>query len=634
MINLGQILLSISLALAAIQFFAGVFKFNFSQVKLTKILFFSLLVCFGFLISRYIISDFSYLNVFENSHSMKPLFYRIAGVWGNHEGSMLLFILALGFYGAVFASFSKSENKEEILFFQGVVSFLLLFYIYFFSSPFEVNPYVLKGIDVKQGLGLNPLLQDFGLAIHPPILYLGYAGFSLAFSSALVALKDNVDPQKFAEEIRNYVLVSWAFLGLGIGLGSWWAYRELGWGGFWFWDPVENSSLVPWLIGSALLHSSIYTRKFGGYALLTIFLSLAAFLLSLVGFFLVRSGVLSSVHSFASDPNRGLVMLAIVSILSSYAFYLFGKNIFNYNKPLRYKYTVFSRQVHLGFNVVLFMSLATTILLGLFYPIILEVLDINSISVGEPYFERTFVPLSVLLSLVAVFTPFVKWHKNKISKFGKLIPSFLTSVIITFILRNYFPQISLLASVCVFSGLWLFVSMLELFVLRLFDSNNKVTRGLLVLFLSHGGFGLLIIFITLVVSLETSDEAIISKSQPFEKDGLKIELEHSKISKNGNYLYHRAEFKVSQGKNNYYLKPENRIYFPDAKKTYEVDIVTDYFADHYMVMGASEAAESGEYQFPVRFYTKPFILYMWLAMVMISLGGFVALIPKRGKIGK
>lgn len=629
MINLGQILLSIPLAISAIQFFSGAFSWGFSQQRLTKWLFASLTVCFAFLTYKYVVSDFSYLNVFENSHTMKPLIYKITGVWGNHEGSMLLFIFILSLYSFLFCIFSKSKNKDNILFFQGFASFLLLAYIYFASSPFEVNSYYKEGVDI-QGLGLNPLLQDIGLAIHPPLLYLGYAGFSLCFSYALVALKDNIDPQIFANEIRNYSLFSWSFLAFGIALGSWWAYRELGWGGFWFWDPVENSSLVPWLLASALIHSSIYTRKFGGYALLTVFLSLATFIFALTGFFLVRSGILSSVHSFASDPNRGLFMLAIVFILSAYSMYLFGRNLFSYHKESNYHYTILSRQVHIGINVVIFLALTITILLGLFYPIILEVFNIRSISIGEPYFEKVFLPLSILLAVVAVFTPFIKWHKNKLSKIVRALPSLVSSIVIAFVIQHYFSNIGNFALISLICGLWLFISMLELYVLRIFDDRGKITRGLNVLFLSHGGFGLLIVFITLLVTQQSKVESIISKNNAYESDAAKIELLNSEISKRDNFLYQSAKFKLElEGGQVLELNPENRVYFPDVKKTYEVDIKSDHFADYYMVMGKSEMNEEGDYEFPVRFYIKPFIMYMWLAMFMIGLGGLIALIPKR-----
>lgn len=638
MINLGQIFLSLAVAISAIQFFSGVFQVNFSRERLTKASFALVLMAFIFLVNRYCVSDFSYLNVFENSHTTKPLIYKISGVWGNHEGSMLLFALILSAYSLCFAVFSKDDqNKEDVLLYQGLISFLILSYVFFFSDPFEkINPELIKmaGGVIAEGKGLNPLLQDFGLALHPPILYLGYAGFSVIFSYAIVAMRKKVEPQIFAENIRVYSLVSWSFLGAGIALGSWWAYRELGWGGFWFWDPVENSSLVPWLISSALLHSAIYTRKFGGYTMLTVFLALNSFIFALVGFFLVRSGILSSVHSFAADPNRGIVMLVIVAILSGYSMYLYGKNIYAYFKPSNYRYSLFSRQIHISLNVVLFLSLTVTILLGLFYPLILQILDINSISVGEPYFEKVFLPLSGLLAFVAIFTPFVKWHDNKVSKLLKILPSFVVSVIVLLGVNFYYSKSFGLFSISmIFVGLWLFISMLELYILRIFDKNGKVTRGLNVLFLSHGGFGLLIVFITLLVNLESADEAVISKVQPLKLEaGGRVSFNSAEISKGDNYLFHKVsfdvldEFDVKLAS----LNPENRVYFPDLKKTYEVDVKFDGVSDYYMVMGASDdAKDPDKYEVPVRFYIKPFMMYVWLAMAMVALGGFVALYPRK-----
>ena len=561
---------------------------------------------------------------------MKPLLYKITGVWGNHEGSMLLFLLILSGYGAFFSIKSQSKNKERILYFQSIISFLIILYIYFVSNPFDVNPYILKGLNVEQGLSLNPLLQDIGLAMHPPLLYLGYAGFSICFAYSLALLKYDYDVKVFSEEIRGYVLFSWAFLGFGIALGSWWAYRELGWGGFWFWDPVENTSLIPWLLGGALLHTSIYTRKFQGFSKATIILSLTTFLFSLVGFFLVRSGLLSSVHSFAASPSRGLFMLFIVFVLSGYAAFLYGTKISKLKLQPTHQFKAFSRQNHLSLNLIINISLTSTILLGLFYPIILDVLNIKSISVGEPYFNKTFVPISILLALLAVFTPFVKWHSNRLKSLLKTLPSLVFSALLAIYLKYEFAEINVLAFISIFTGLWLFTSILEIYIKRVFYQEGKITRGLNVLLLSHGGFGLLIVFISLLITLESEVQQTITKDNKIILGDVTISFEETKINKKENYLFQNAKFEIEQGgKQIGFLNPENRVYFPDAKKTYEADLITTSFADYYLVMGQTNISESEKYSFPVRFYIKPFMAYVWLSMFLISFGGIVALYPRK-----
>lgn len=629
MINFGQIILGMTLALSLFQVISKDNIKVLSQKTLSITVFSLFLGSFSYLTYKYIISDFSLLNVFMNSNTMKPLLYKVTGVWGNHEGSMLLFALLLSAYSAAYALVSKSKYSEAVLQIQAGIITLLTGYIYFTSNPFEATP-TFKGVLPEQGRGLNPLLQDIGLAIHPPILYLGYAGLSIVFSYVCVAIRKNLDAKLWAEEIKNWVLWCWSFITIGVALGSWWAYRELGWGGFWFWDPVENISLMPWLISCAMMHSLLYTRKFGGLNRTSMFLGLASFLAALAGFFLVRSGIISSVHSFASDPTRGIVMLSIVFAISIYAAVIFGKNFFVLKPNIFEDFGVLSRQALVIYNIMLLLVLTATIKLGVIYPIFLSVFNIADISVGEPYFNKVFVPIAILLCFVMILTPFIKWQNEKlINVVKKSGASFAASLLAVGLVVYYNPdEINLRACFALFMGCWLIFSLVEILTKRAIK-REKISKGFFAMSVAHIGFGGLCIAIALVTSLSTEKDFIISEGKKMEVDKYEVFLRKSEIIQKKNYFAQKAEIILSENKNQTKFTPENRIYFPDMSKTYETDIKYSLSKDLYMVMGESTENGDNVYSFPVRFYIKPFIAFIWISSLLIAIGGFIAMLPKK-----
>ncbi len=632
MINLGQIILG---TILAVSLFQAIFRVNdnskfLSQKSLSLIVSFLCISSLAYLSYKYAVSDFSILNVFQNSNTMKPMLYKLTGVWGNHEGSMLLFVTLLAAYSSGFALISKTQVKDDVLQIQAAIITLITGYIYFTSNPFEATP-IFEGMGIpEQGRGLNPLLQDIGLAIHPPILYLGYAGLSIVFSYICVAIRKKTDAKIWGEEIKNWVLWSWSFITIGVALGSWWAYRELGWGGFWFWDPVENISLMPWLISCGLIHSLLYTRKFGGLNRTSLLLGLMSFLAALAGFFMVRSGILSSVHSFAADPTRGIVMLAIVFAISAYALILFGKNFLELKPNILENFGILSRQALVIGNVIFMLALAFTIKLGVIYPITLSVFNIADISVGEPYFNKVFVPISIVLVFIMIFTPFIKWQNEKIVNVIKRSAfSFIVSVLITgFVYYFNENKFNIRAIAALFMGCWLILSLAEILIKRA-AKREKISKGFFAMSVAHIGFGGLCIAISLVTSLESGKSFVLKENKKVSFEDYELSLSKSQIKQERNYFAQEADIILTQGNKKITLKPENRIYFPDMTKTFETDIKYSLSKDMYVVMGESTEKENNDYSFPLRFYIKPFIAFVWLSALLIAIGGFIAMLPKK-----
>ncbi|MDX1949800.1 MAG: heme lyase CcmF/NrfE family subunit [Rickettsiales bacterium] len=645
MLNFGQILLAILLSLSVFQAVKNLIlkqediKF-FTQINLTIANFILVVFSFCWLEYKYIISDFSIFNVFQNSNTLKPLIYKITGVWGNHEGSMLLFALLISAYSFLFCLSSKTSLKDEILKYQSIIFSFILGYIYFFSNPFEFSPKMPNGEFPSQGIGLNPLLQDIGLAIHPPILYIGYAGFSLVFSYAIALCRsENFDVKIWAEQVKIWALISWSFLTIGVMLGSWWAYRELGWGGFWFWDPVENISLMPWLIGCALIHSLLYTKKFGGLTRSSVFLAILSFLLALIGFFLVRSGILSSVHSFANSPERGVAMLVIVFLISIYSSYQISKNFARLKPKIFEDYSALSRQALVVANVVLFFSIAVTLLLGIIYPIILDILNLSQISVGEPYFNKTIIPITLSVLLIMVFTPFIKWQNEKlISIAKKSYKSFFISIIFTALICFFYPsKFNFISIIALFAGFWVFTSLLEILSIR-FVKREKISRGFFAMSISHIGFAGLCIIIAMLTSLEEKHSFNLTKDKNIKINNYKISYVDSEILRGENFLAQKLTLQVKDGKNDLVFYPENRVYMPSFTKTNEADVKSFIDKDLYFVMGETEEVSNtsdkkraGErvYNFPITFYVKPLISFLWIFAIVIAIGGFLAATAKK-----
>jgi cytochrome c-type biogenesis protein CcmF len=654
MINLGQIVFLIPLILCALQAvkYIGdvsnkkIFKIGLSHNFLSQATFLTILLSFLFLVHLFIISDFNYNLVLQHSHTAKPILYKITGVWGNHEGSMLLFLVILSAYGFFYSLVSKQPNevvenqlisvKDRILGVHAILLFLLLCYTYFTSNPFDAVAEQFFG--AEEGFGLNPLLQDIGLAIHPPLLYVGYAGLSIAFAYAIYVLQYKINGKKWTEYLRPWVLFSWSFLALGIAMGSWWAYRELGWGGFWFWDPVENISLVPWLIATALIHTILVTKKFNRFAFITIFLSLIAYMSALLGFFLVRSGVLSSVHTFASDPTRGTIMLAILFSIAAYSFTLFGKRYAQIKFIPEGQIFPVSREVGILFQTILLIVMTITILLGIFYPLVLEMFFQKRISVGEPYFNAVFIPISLAFILLAVFAPILKWQREKLSVvIKKSLFSFVLSAGLAVYLKLTYPQeMAFHLAFAVFASAWLAISAPEIIIRRLIN-KEKVSKGFASMIISHAAFGLLALAITLKVSFEIDTQIVFREGDTKEFADYKITLNSSEIYRGANYITQKPEFSVSKnGEDIGNFSPENRIYFPDLTKTHEADIGFSVLRDLYIVLGQTELEkqdlEEGkkeQYAFPTRVYIKPFIFFIWFSVLLMAFGGFLAMLPNK-----
>ena len=437
--------------------------------KTASLQFFFVLLAFFTLMYAYITSNFSILNVYQNSHSAKPLLYKITGVWGNHEGSMLLWVLVLVFFGFLISKFDKrldTAYKTLTLSFQSLITFIFLIFILLTSNPFIlISPVPINGQD------LNPLLQDPGLAFHPPNLYIGYVGLSIVFSFTIARFyKGNFDAQ-WAKLIKPWVLLSWSFLTLGISLGSWWAYYELGWGGFWFWDPVENASLMPWLCATALLHSTLVLEKRNTLKKWTIFLSFLSFSFSLIGTFLVRSGIVTSVHAFATDPTRGVFILLIC------AFFIFSSIILLTVKAETIKeeklISSISKEGAIVFNNLLMVALLLTIFIGTIYPIFLEIFTGEQISVGPPYFNLTTALIMAPAILVMSFAPMINWKKDDfLGLISRLKSILFLSLLVTFIFFYINFQGPVIALVGIFFASWLFFGTL----INLFERTNYLKK--------------------------------------------------------------------------------------------------------------------------------------------------------------
>lgn len=553
-----------------------------------------------------------------------PLLYKITASWGNHEGSMLLFLLLLNGYNFLFINFSKYKTRFLVSSIQSLIIFLFGIYIYFVSDPFMQFSANIP----TEGGGLNPILQDFALSIHPPLLYLGYAGFSLSYSIAMAAIITQEKDEDWVLSSKTWSLIAFAFLSMGVLLGSWWAYRELGWGGYWFWDPVENTSLLPWLVSLALIHSLLSSKKFGLVKNLTFSLSTLTFIISGFGFFIVRSGILSSVHSFATDPIRGIFMLLLIVLITIWPLYfLTKKGLESKKSPIILG--IISRHGLILINIMLLLVLAFILVMAILYPIILEIFFETKISVGEPYFNLVYIPISLILLFFMVYTPYIKWPRETLKKpFFKSAPSLIMSLVLSVIIYYLYPQnISLKLLLAITLSLWVIISLSQILITRSIK-GDKISRGFLAMCVSHIGFGLLGVSISLNAAFEDSLQKTIKLNEEVEIAGFKLTPETYEVSKGENYFTRKVNFHVKKADKEFNLTPENRVYMPKFTKTYESDILSTIFYDFYIVMGESSEENEGEYLFQAKIYYKPFIGFIWLSAVIIAVGALIAAIPK------
>ena len=578
-------------------------------------------LAFLLLIYAFVISDFSVLTVYQNSHTAKPLIYKITGVWGNHEGSMILWTLVASFFGAILAAVKTSLQPTmvvRILATQALMVSGFLAFIVFTSNPFfELFP------TPPEGLGLNPLLQDPALAFHPPMLYVGYVGFSLAFSFAIAALLTGQVTREWAQSLRPFVMVAWCALTVGIAMGSWWAYYELGWGGWWFWDPVENASFIPWLSGTALLHSLIVVEKRGTLKTWTVLLALITFTFSMIGTFLVRSGIITSVHTFALDPERGVFVLLLIGVSSGIGLLLFAMR--GHLFTTENNFAPISRESLLVLNNLFLVTAAATVLLGTLYPLILELITGEQISVGPPYFEASFTPLMMPLVVLMGFAPFIAWHEDAMKRlWPRLNICILLTIAVTVLSMAITDEHALRLYLGIAFATWLLSATLMGW------SHNK--KQSLAMTLAH--CGLAIAICGMVVTSHCSVEAIdlLKPNQDMKLGRLTLHFEKMESVTGPNYIAERATIKATDDKGIFAtLYPERRFYPVGEKLLSEVAIHTNGLSDLYVVLGDVQKNPDNSIKgWTVRATTHPLIPWIWIGCLIMALGGAIALIQMRG----
>ena len=607
--------LSLIIVFFSIRNFRSSENYDTRITSFTFLQFFFVVVSFFGLVISFIYSDFSNETVFNHSHTTKPIFYKISGTWGNHEGSLLLWLLVLTLFIFLFLIKSKDHSKRYrvlTLLFQQIIIIGFFFFIIKTSSPFN---YIFPAPD--EGLGLNPILQDPALAIHPPILYLGYVGSSIIFSSTLAATSLNYISKDWARHIKTWILLSWIFLTLGILLGSIWAYYELGWGGFWFWDPVENVSLMPWLALTTLLHCVLILERKLLLTSWVIILSISTFTLSMCGTFLVRSGILNSVHTFANDPQRGLfilIFLFCLIFLSLFIFFFFHK----IEDKKNYNLFWLSKETSILVNNWFMMYFLSVILIGTIYPIFLEVINSQKISVGPPFYNKLIIPFLIPFLLAMAIGPKLSWIKsdlkNKIPLIVFLIISFSLSALIVKNLSISF----LVNTILISSALFLFFVTLRDFLVK---SSNNISQKL-----AHFGFSLLILSILLnnIFSTEIVTNLKIGETFKSEKFQINFESIESRNIKNYKAIVGKFNIENLDGDRDIF-QPELRIYNQPNIVTSEADIKTNLFTDKFITMNV---VQNQDY-FNVRYQIKPFMIWIWISVLFISGGGLASLLRKK-----
>jgi len=579
------------------------------------LLIFSSFLC---LMTAYITSDFSNFNVFQNSHSDKPLIYKISGTWGNHEGSILLWLSMISIYGFLYSFISKSFDgfKINVLKIQNGIFLIFALFVIFTSNPFLVN-----SVEVKEGLGLNPILQDPALAVHPPLLYLGYVGFSLVFSLGIASLLENNNDQYWIVETKKWSIVSWTFLTTGIALGSYWAYYELGWGGWWFWDPVENISLMPWIVGLALVHSLIMIRGEQAIERWIVFLSILCFSLSVLGTFLVRSGILTSVHSFASDASRGLFILLIFFLTTGFGFLIFL--IKSPTKKNNLRLLLINKTSALIINNILMIIAMLTILLGTIYPIIIEVLINTRISVGGPYFNSTVLPILLPGFLLMSVAPVLSWQSNRIKKFRNYVIAFLLLSLFVFV-HAYFTDFNIWGFIGLLLGSWIILASILSIILRykfLFSFNYIKSINS---FVAHIGVGIMIIGITFSSVYQDEYNFEISSGDEINVDGNLLRLENVNVIEEKNYQSLKATFSITKGKELVdYILPAKNFYPVSKMITTEAGIYHDWLKDIYIILGNEQDGI-----WSVKVYVNPLVSFIWIGVFIMIFSGFIAIFKK------
>ena len=570
----------------------------------------TILICFFTLVGAFMVSDFSLINVYQNSHTLKPIFYKISGTWGNHEGSLLLWVIILTIFSFLFLITNKNHPKNyriNTLIIQNILILGFLFFILFNSNPFSsISPIP------KEGLGLNPILQDPALAIHPPLLYVGFVGSSIYFSAAMASVITNYSGKFFAQSIKSWVIISWSFQTLGILVGSIWAYYELGWGGFWFWDPVENASLLPWFAMTALLHSLLVLEKRNILYFWSIILCLITFTLSVTGTFLVRSGILNSVHTFANDPSRGIYILSFLSLMIFASVYI----LFTKYKPTNDQINSNSKETFILINNWFMMFYLITVLLGTLYPIFTDAISNNKISVGPPFYNSVIIPVVIIFLFFMAVGPKVKWIKNEFLNFKDLLKIIVGAIAVNFIITYFFKSYSLISNLIIISSVFLIIStILDAF------KKPKINFARII---SHFSFGFLIFFIGLNHNFSIEKDFNLKLGETKKIDNYNFELKDLKLQQYDNYKAVIGKIQISDLSTNKKrtLNPEIRIYDNPQTLTYEASIKTNFFRDYYLTMSNIDRSD----YYNIKFQEKPLMIWIWISVVMLSFGGFLSFI--------
>ena len=615
--NIGNsiLFLNLSLSLLIIYFAFQELKKNQNFIN-KKIYYISLtqstliIVCFFTLIAGFLTSDFSISAVYQNSHSLKPILYKVSGTWGNHEGSLLLWVIILTVFSFLFLVTNKKHLKKYrvyTLITQNVLIIGFLFFILFNSNPFDViipTP--------KEGLGLNPILQDPALAIHPPLLYLGFVGSSIYFSAAIASLLTNYSNSNFAVSIKNWVLISWSFQTVGILTGSIWAYYELGWGGFWFWDPVENASLLPWFAMTALIHSLIVLEKRRQLYFWVIILCLLTFSLSVLGTFLVRSGILNSVHTFANDPSRGIYILIFLSLMILGSVSILFKKFKSNNYNLNYN----SKENFILVNNWFMIFYLFTVFIGTIYPIFTEVFYSNKISVGPPFYNTVIIPFVILFLFFMAIGPKVKWIKDNFYNLKINFIILFGAVFINFFIFFFFKSYSLLSNLILISSIFLIISTTRDSINLLKNKEFNLSR-----IMAHFSFGLLILFIGLNYNFSSEKDFNLKVGEVKKFEDFSIKFQDLNLKELKNYKAVIGTFEIDDYKDNakLFLSPQIRIYENPNTLTYEASIRSGLLKDFYITMSNIDRSE----YYNIKFQKKPFMIWIWISVILISLSGFL-----------
>ncbi len=631
--EIGQFALIIALALSFFQGWFGLISAHNNNLKTmslvkpivnTQLLF--VIVAFAALSYSFLTNDFSVLYVANHSHRALPAFYKFSAVWSAHEGSLLLWVLILSCWTIGVAYLSKNLPEifaARVLGVLGLLNFGFLLFTLLTSNPFErLWPIPFDGND------LNPLLQDIGLAIHPPILYIGYVGFSVAYAFAVAAMLSGKLDQKWARWTRPWTTAAWLFLTVGIGLGSWWAYYELGWGGWWFWDPVENASFMPWLIGTALIHSLAVTEKRGLFKSWTLLLSVTAFSLSLLGTFLVRSGILISVHAFATDPERGLFILIFLTIVIGGALSLYAYKAPKMDENVGFN--AFSRETFLLLNNVLLVVATTLILIGTLSPLVMEVLNLGKISIGPPWFEiAVMVPMLPLLVLVPMGMHSLWINQESEGLYKKLRFPLLAAVISGFIITSFlYGRVGLLLTIGLITALWIMFASFVSFKSQwlLFRSKQSLNRSITGMSLAHFGLGVFVFGVTIVSAFNIEADRSISVGNSISVAGYEYKLNAINEVDGPNYRAIEAEIDVYQ--NNEFLaqlRPQKRTYIVQQSPMTEAAILAKWNKDLFIALGDSLGNEA----WSIRVQYKPMIRWIWIGCIVMALGGMIAISDRR-----